>query len=791
MSYRSRATLEIGFAAAAGSLDPSWTSAGIVWTDVSSALDNYEVTAGSAEFEGVTPGSGFLVLENLTGTFDPSNAASPYFGNMTDGKPFRLREQINLLSLAQSTGDDVASLTAIGGASITVNGTQRRSLNNSVRVTNAAGTIGFTTAAGTSGFVVNPAEPLTASAWILRTTATGRSCTVSLRFYTAAGAIISTSTGSPVVSSGAWQQVSVQAAAPATAAYAALRVEIAGAIVGDIHFVDDMHVVASQGTGSLEWYPGGPIDIMRGQIESWLPAQEFPGYATCTLAVAGTLAPIAAAPYGDSLWSSFVSRTRPSIWWRLGERDETEPVIDSSGNDNHARYMRLAGGTPISFTDGLIAQDADGAVNFDAAWKQYIEGPATAWTSGTFTVALWIKAYPSASACTLFDSSRLTIAMTAAGAITATYLGLAATTVGRDVRDGNAHLIVVQCGAAGSVIVGVDQDDAASAVGILGAERLQLRMFVGRDQAGTVAQYATIVIDEVLLWQGVTIESTWLYLTGRAGGIRAGDLIARPGASDIADFLLQTFGSPRPLGGTAAPSGDGPLVLDRITMGAPLDMLNTASTAGQLMVREAPDGTPTVEPLQYLPVLYNVYLSPVTIGQGGTTEHPYVGSPAVDYGEGSVVNLVNVSRPDLAAVTYRNQASIDARGIRSTDVTLWSSIDRCARDLAGWILNQYGTAVRRLSQVQLDCTRIDTAQVALLLTLGDVITVKDQTVDGRTITTVVRVVGRTIWRRTNEDGMPILGASLNVATIRIQPIVLDSSISGVLGAAANTGKWGP
>jgi hypothetical protein len=107
-----------------------------------------------------------------------------------------------------------------------------------LRLTNSSGgaaTLSATTATGTSGYTVVAGQHYTAFAYFLAAT-TGRTVTMQIIWYNAAGGTISTSsgTGTPDVTTG-WTQVYVNAVAPALAVTAAVSISIAATATTEAH----------------------------------------------------------------------------------------------------------------------------------------------------------------------------------------------------------------------------------------------------------------------------------------------------------------------------------------------------------------------------------------------------------------------------------------------------------------------------------------------------------------------------------------------------------------------------
>lgn len=121
----------------------------------------------------------------------------------------------------------------------------------------AAGNMSALGPSGVNGAPVTVGQQYTAMASFKRVSATAnRNAHIDILWYTAAGALISTSAGgTSAVSNAAWVQVTNTATAPATAAFAAVRVQVdAPAAAAEQFAVDQVDI--GPGT-STTWTPGG------------------------------------------------------------------------------------------------------------------------------------------------------------------------------------------------------------------------------------------------------------------------------------------------------------------------------------------------------------------------------------------------------------------------------------------------------------------------------------------------------------------------------------------------------
>lgn len=108
-------------------------------------------------------------------------------------------------------------------------------------------------------FPVAPGQTYTANA-VARTAATGRSAFVRFRWFTAAGAEITTNTGAASTSTTTYAARTVTAVAPADAATVRVEASVNSAAAGEVHYFDDVSFVG----GSAAW--AGMAD---GQTVFW------------------------------------------------------------------------------------------------------------------------------------------------------------------------------------------------------------------------------------------------------------------------------------------------------------------------------------------------------------------------------------------------------------------------------------------------------------------------------------------------------------------------------------------
>lgn len=255
------------------------------------------------------------------------------------------------------------------------------------------GTASATTPTGTSGVPVNASVQYTAAARF-RAGATARSVQISIAWYTAAGALISTSVGSSVADNATgWTQATVTATSPGTAAFATVIVEILSAIATEVHYVDA--VVLNPGSTSAEihtWNQGGflhddvethvielqrsiTVDDMGMPVWETIPeprVEHVPRHQSLTyvdyevpaFTVATYRAKIEAEDFnGDMLnspWSNLVTATMVAFdsWWL---RDPLDPgTLTMKLRVNTAKLQTPKPGTtdyPVGGTAAVMTHD--------------------------------------------------------------------------------------------------------------------------------------------------------------------------------------------------------------------------------------------------------------------------------------------------------------------------------------------------------------------------------------------------------------------------------------------------
>jgi hypothetical protein len=159
----------------------------------------------------------------------------------------------NLLPYGTSSME-TASLALTGwtqeAGSVTISTTLARNGNKSLLFQSAT-TVTASTATGVAGVPVSGSTAYTATAYAYRQTGNSGTWTLGIRWYTSAGAIISTSSGTGVAQAvgTTWSTVTSAATSPSNAAYAA--VVMTDVTAGSVGYVDDVSLTLT-GVGTDE-----------------------------------------------------------------------------------------------------------------------------------------------------------------------------------------------------------------------------------------------------------------------------------------------------------------------------------------------------------------------------------------------------------------------------------------------------------------------------------------------------------------------------------------------------------
>lgn len=166
--------------------------------------------------------------------------------------------------------------TTTGTSAFVADTAQFRDGVQSFKLTATGGNMSMQTAAGAGGMAVTPLRYYIASAYDFKPSGTVRQIRVDIIWYTAAGATISTTTGTAVDQTvGSWSRAYVLGLAPATAAFAAVMVTILAAGAAEIHWVDS--VLMESGTMLLDYFDGSSYSA-EGEY-MWDQAVGTPGNA--------------------------------------------------------------------------------------------------------------------------------------------------------------------------------------------------------------------------------------------------------------------------------------------------------------------------------------------------------------------------------------------------------------------------------------------------------------------------------------------------------------------------------
>ncbi len=192
----------------------------------------------------------------------PTPTADPNNGRIT----VTIQDNNNRLTLNQGSLETDTTGWAVD-TNCTIARTTAQFLNGaaSLQMTaSSAATMAARTLSGTSGIPVTVGTTYTAVS-SHRTAVTGRTVTCAIRWYDSGGATLSTSTGTGITdTTGGWTQATVTAAAPASAAFAAVVITVTSPASAEVHYVDQIKLAAGSST---VWSRGGLSALINMVVE--------------------------------------------------------------------------------------------------------------------------------------------------------------------------------------------------------------------------------------------------------------------------------------------------------------------------------------------------------------------------------------------------------------------------------------------------------------------------------------------------------------------------------------------
>lgn len=132
----------------------------------------------------------------------------------------------------------------------------------------AAGTMGVKTPEGTAGFTVAPSTNYTFAAKF-RAGSTSRTCGGQMRFYDASGSIVGTLGLTPTSDTNTgWTSLSATGTSPASAVYASCHLSLNSAALGEVHYIDDVHVTENAGVSLGDVWVQSNERLVAGNVTS-------------------------------------------------------------------------------------------------------------------------------------------------------------------------------------------------------------------------------------------------------------------------------------------------------------------------------------------------------------------------------------------------------------------------------------------------------------------------------------------------------------------------------------------
>jgi hypothetical protein len=337
-----------------GATGSASTDATATWTDLSSRLTGQwsaDQAGRQYELDQVQSGTLSVTLANTDGALDPLNASSIYYPNVLPLRPCRLQAiwppSQNLVEGVPARGLSIRYIASAGtfalatGLSAAPSGQSAAgswTLPSSV-ASGATLYYGLTapTATDLNGVGVVAGRAYTMSVYLSRTASGGETTMQAapvLRWYSQAGAVISTSTGSAVsiARQGSWTRATVSATAPAGAVWCRFALTSATTTTTSnmIYFTAWQ---IEQAAAVTTWAdPGTTYSLWTGYVERWPQTWDYSGtYPLMSITGIDALAALAAQTLSPSLRGSLLA---------LGPR-RMYPLDEPAGT---AQFRDIAGG---------------------------------------------------------------------------------------------------------------------------------------------------------------------------------------------------------------------------------------------------------------------------------------------------------------------------------------------------------------------------------------------------------------------------------------------------------------
>lgn len=689
----------------------STAAASRTWTDVT----DYVLTANGIninhgrqnELSQAGANTCSLTLDNRDGRFTPGGGSSPYYPNVKIGRPVRV--SVNLCTTGDN-GTFEANATSWTGTNVTVARTTAQAHSGtaslSVTATTAANMSAESSAAGTAAFPVASSTVYRASAWV-RTAVTGRTTDVRINWYDSGGGLISTSDSANITDSTTWQQLTLTATSPATAAYGRIQVVWVSPAAGEVHYVDDVRLDS---------------DRFDGYVDEW--PVEWPATVS-TWAVSSITATSRSARLGlsDKLKSIVeleILADGPAAYYTMGEAEGATRAHDSSGNGQEP-LTATGTGTAVTFgtatgpgTDGLTA------AQFAAAGKWLQADYAAALASGNATIecALLVSAAPSSPAVllTLTGSDKaggLYIEMETDGTITGGMTNVSATTPA-GYADGQTHHVALTTtgdGDGATVSVYIDGVLKATTTDPPGAplpHYSAAAMVLNQDAVATVTLAHVAAFDSELSSTRILAHAD-ACLNGFSAETAATRLARYAGYAGIpaAEYSFSSLATT-------------PMAHIDTTGLTPIELMQKVAATDGGVLYDAPTGTLTY---QARSARYNATAVLTLDVSAGEVQVGY--SPKLD--RSALLNKVTaVNSAGTYSVTAENTTSSDDYGVHSPgDLELATTDDNEVHAAAWWRVNTYSEPSPRAPALVVELAKMTPArQVAVLaVKVGDKITV--------------------------------------------------------------------